>query len=263
MKLHFTVALFAVVLAFSCLADENPTREFSLPGGKHGSLLGCDFTWVAFKTKAGTVALDWWDLDLATADAVGRDKEYFKIVDQKTVGKGTNAVTRSIILQKQPDGRKRHCIVSQNHSGKTIDTETLFSDCFTAVPYFVDGNTIVKDPEFYIVAYRDMDMDGRLERLRFSRILAPSFKCQKTFVTGAVVSTNIQPWFTGFKSGNVFYMYNLLTTNIPTPPVRSATHTNLLIFEGREYPLQDLVYQPGVYGFGQATIGEWKKMPNQ
>ncbi len=253
-----------VVCAGLAVAAKDAAKEYQLPNGKTGVPVRCNFSGATYKTKTGVVTFEWHELGVDASDAAGRESGHYRIISQRVSGEGSNTVTRSIVHRMHPCALTNYLVVAQNHAGGTIrgSSDSIGSCFFKGAPYFIDDHTVVRAPDWYVVGYRDMDLNGSRENVHACRIMAPTFKCRKTLSDGSVATTNLRPWMTRFKLGDTRYIFNLLTTNrTPTLPVRSKSVPNSLLFEGKEYPMKDLVRKdPLRTGWAADTIGEWESI---
>ena len=253
-------------LCFLPAFGSNTEQPLLLPNGEVGQFHSCDFSWVSFKTQRGINVFEWNSLPQTTQVEISSKQDYFKIVDQKFVTVGTNRITRSIITKKEPDGVTINFVMSDK---KCDFGSGGNSEEHSAKPYFIDENTIALFSNTCVVAFRDMNLDGKSEAIVLRKFWR-KYSCKKIDDDGTVHETEIYPWSSSFISDGNTYSYYLLSTNqIPSVPIRKIDKPDSLKFENQEYSISNLVYkyEPNLPLHNQIEkipcLGNWSKIPNQ
>lgn len=203
-------------------------------------VLSVDDQGVTFRTHTGVERHSWWDLDLFTADYIGRASGQFVMLDVCTAQTNDYTLTRAIVSRTLADGTTRYYLPGRFRSAKRTTTEAPCWPLVTQAPRLVDINTIIVISNELLLAYRDFDADGALEKIILSGPMAGAGR-EGTDDSGRAGN---QRWHASLEVNDQVYMFDLLSPTLPAPPEPSTRHPNHMVWGGAEYALDEFRFDP-------------------
>lgn len=236
MKTIFTV-ICLMALTVQSYAAVKGLFPLTSTGELPAEVVRSDDDTVTLKVTSGVQRVSWWDLDLQTADHIGRTSGQFRILDRRTISSNDVRLVRAIVSKRYANGEMRYYVHQRYTSPKRSGTEHECWQRLDSPPVFVDDNTILVRPDNVLLAYRDFDGDHLPEKITMER--------QSEFTINGLVdkdpeSKKIHTWRVSFNIADRAYCFKVRSKTIPPIPEPCDVREECVAWDGHKLNLADL-----------------------
>ena len=231
------IALCAMALAPESYAAGNGLFPLTDIGVLPAQVLRTDDDAVTFRVDSGVERIPWWDLDLQTADHIGRKSGQFRILDTRIISTNDFRLLRAIVSRQLSDGTMRYYVHGRYTSPKRSGTQDASWHYAGTPPRFIDDNTIIIIPNHLLLAYRDFNADDLQEKITIER---PSTFAGDELVDDDPKNKEMHVWRVSFDIGDQEFFFNVRSKTLPPPPEPCDGQSDCVTFDGQKLKLADL-----------------------
>lgn len=231
------IALCATALTYENYAAGNGLLPLTDGGDLPAQVLQIDDEAVTFKGSSGVERIPWWELDLGTADHIGRNSGQFIVLDRRTFLTNDVRLTRAIVSRRFSSGALRYYIHGRYTSPKRSGIQNAGWLYAETPPSFIDDNTILIIPNHILLAYRDFDADHLPEEVTIQR---PSSYTGNKLVDNDPENKAIHDWRVSFDIGDQAYFFSVRSKTLPPPPEPCEGQVECVTINGQKRRLADL-----------------------
>ncbi len=206
-------------------------------GALPAEVLRTDDDAVTFRTDTGVQRISWWDLDLQTADHIGRDSGQFRILDKRSTQIDAFHLTRVIVSRHLSNGTIRYYVHGRYSLPKQSGRQNAHWPDVVTPPHFTGNDTILIISNHILLAYRDFDVDYVPDMITIQRSVT---KMDNKVFDDDPENKNVHVWRVLIETKDRSYLYEVHSKKMPLPPEPYDGQGEFIVWNNEKVKLSDI-----------------------